>query len=181
MSVTPETYRVAWDGGEDASLVMRGHLALMEDGRLALWNGFVCPYFAKSDIDAFIAWQATLDDPSHYGRVYWDDGRLMVQPAPASYPDGEPEEVESIDWQGERLYGLGAWALYRIDYTQVKTCPRCGERDLPLGHPGAISRVDNRTEVCSPCGVDEALADYFGRTLAPVSAWPVARRVDDHD
>ena len=39
-------------------------------------------------------------------------------------------------------------------------CPRCKEStfDFP-----AISRRDNKTEICSPCGVSEAMADYFGK------------------
>jgi transcription elongation factor Elf1 len=39
-------------------------------------------------------------------------------------------------------------------------CPRCQEdsKDFP-----AISRRDNKTEICSQCGVDEAMADYFGK------------------
>ena len=40
-------------------------------------------------------------------------------------------------------------------------CPRCGGR-LP-NHPGALSRVDNATEICSDCGTEEAMLDYVGR------------------
>ena len=38
-------------------------------------------------------------------------------------------------------------------------CPRCQQStfDFP-----AISRRDNETEICSQCGVDEAMADYHG-------------------
>ena len=48
-------------------------------------------------------------------------------------------------------------------------CPRCGD-PLPQRYPGALSRADNKTEICSPCGTDEA----FGG-LTPVSEWPVTR------
>ena len=46
-------------------------------------------------------------------------------------------------------------------------CPRCEinyipNNETPGAYPGALSRVDNKTEICSDCGVDEALADYFG-------------------
>ena len=39
-------------------------------------------------------------------------------------------------------------------------CPRGQQvtNDFP-----AISRRDNKTEICSQCGVDEAFADYFGK------------------
>lgn len=38
-------------------------------------------------------------------------------------------------------------------------CPNCKKmvRDYP-----ALSRKDNRTEICSDCGEEEALADFFG-------------------
>jgi hypothetical protein len=43
-------------------------------------------------------------------------------------------------------------------------CPICGggiPNDLLRGeYPGALSRVDNLTEICSDCGVSEALAAY---------------------
>lgn len=60
-----------------------------------------------------------------------------------------------------------------------KTCPRCVEHrwipnnDKPGAYPGAISRADNSTEICSACGEDEALKDYFDGGCEPVSEWPV--------
>jgi hypothetical protein len=40
-------------------------------------------------------------------------------------------------------------------------CPRCAHHiptdEQPGLYSGAISRTDNRTEICSPCGSDEAL------------------------
>lgn len=40
-------------------------------------------------------------------------------------------------------------------------CPRCGEpvpsRENQGQYPGALSRVDNKTHICSQCGQDEAL------------------------
>jgi RNA polymerase subunit RPABC4/transcription elongation factor Spt4 len=41
-------------------------------------------------------------------------------------------------------------------------CPRCQE--TWTGFP-ALGRVDNKTEVCSPCGVQEGLDDCFGNPL----------------
>lgn len=37
-------------------------------------------------------------------------------------------------------------------------CPRC--RQPIKGYP-ASSRLDNKTDICSPCGQEEALWDYF--------------------
>ena len=40
----------------------------------------------------------------------------------------------------------------------MKICPRCGREyyDFP-----ALSRVDNKTEICSRCGTEEAIEEYF--------------------
>lgn len=43
--------------------------------------------------------------------------------------------------------------------TDLIKCPTCG-KDI-VGFP-ALSRRDNKTHICSDCGVDEAMADYFG-------------------
>lgn len=51
-------------------------------------------------------------------------------------------------------------------------CPRCRgfipSNDTPGAYPGALSRADNATEVCSPCGMEEAIL-----LLAPKDTWPV--------
>ena len=44
----------------------------------------------------------------------------------------------------------------------VKICPICGNEYV--GFP-AISRRDNKTEICSHCGTMEALDDYLNATL----------------
>jgi ribosomal protein S27AE len=58
-----------------------------------------------------------------------------------------------------------------------KTCPRCG-KIATYGDPfhrgfGALSRIDNKTRICSDCGVDEALEDFFREGITPKSDWPV--------
>ena len=44
-------------------------------------------------------------------------------------------------------------------------CPRCSgyiPNNVDIGaYCGAISRLDNTTEICSSCGQEEALEDYF--------------------
>ena len=40
---------------------------------------------------------------------------------------------------------------------ELKTCPKC--KKTYTGYP-AISRRDNKTEICSECGTKEALEDY---------------------
>jgi len=45
-----------------------------------------------------------------------------------------------------------------------KTCPRCGSRDMEFP---ALSRSDNKTEVCSDCGQWEALYQFMNRGKLP--------------
>lgn len=57
------------------------------------------------------------------------------------------------------------------------TCPRCLggiPNDLQKGeYVGAISRTDNKTEICSGCGTDEALEDFLGDGLMSQTEWAV--------
>jgi ribosomal protein S27AE len=49
--------------------------------------------------------------------------------------------------------------------TEAKKCPKCSNfipsNEHAGEYPGAISRRDSKTEICSACGVDEALEDFF--------------------
>jgi hypothetical protein len=51
-------------------------------------------------------------------------------------------------------------------------CPRClgyiPSNAFAGEYPGAISRVDNKTEVCSDCGVEEAIL-----ALVSLDHWPI--------
>lgn len=51
-------------------------------------------------------------------------------------------------------------------------CPRCDGcipcNARPGAYPGALSRADNATYICSDCGAEEATT-----LLAPVEQWPV--------
>ena len=42
---------------------------------------------------------------------------------------------------------------------EIKICPICKKEFRGMG---AISRKDNETEICSECGTNEALAEFFG-------------------
>ena len=46
----------------------------------------------------------------------------------------------------------------------MPVCPRCKNyipnNESPGAWPGALSRRDNKTEVCSDCGVAEAMEDF---------------------
>ena len=53
----------------------------------------------------------------------------------------------------------------------MNECPQCGgsipNDKQPGAYPGAISRMDNKTEICSKCGMREAMED-FAKFLLPV-------------
>lgn len=45
-------------------------------------------------------------------------------------------------------------------------CPRCKASYIPNNlepgaYPGALSRLDNETEICSSCGVEEAIEQFY--------------------
>lgn len=52
---------------------------------------------------------------------------------------------------------------------EIKDCPHCGEpipsREHAGMYAGAISRIDNKTEICSACGSREGLSEHFNNTL----------------
>lgn len=45
-----------------------------------------------------------------------------------------------------------------MEKNKIRKCPMCGE--YYKGAP-AISRKDNKTEICGNCGVAEAMIDYY--------------------
>ena len=51
--------------------------------------------------------------------------------------------------------------------TDFPICPTCSgyipNNETPGLYSGAISRLDNKTEICSACGTIEALRDFFRR------------------
>ena len=57
------------------------------------------------------------------------------------------------------------------------TCPRClgGIPNDPCRgqYPGALSRTDNETEICSDCGTAEGLEDWYGHGCMSQAAWAV--------
>lgn len=42
---------------------------------------------------------------------------------------------------------------------KTRTCPKCNKK---YNQFPALSRRDNKTLICPPCGTEEALNDYFG-------------------
>lgn len=61
--------------------------------------------------------------------------------------------------------------------TDNNTCPRCGggipNNERRGEYPGALSRTDNDTYVCSQCGQDEAIETMMDGAPMPQSEWKV--------
>ena len=59
--------------------------------------------------------------------------------------------------------------------TDFPICPKCSgyipNNETPGAYPGAISRADNKTEICSDCGVAEALGDFRLANAEKVVVW----------
>ena len=80
-------------------------------------------------------------------------------------PSLDPQTPEGTARDGQSHIN----SLIRMAYE----CPRCRHLipndDEPGAYPGALSRVNNETEICSICGTDEAL----GTGPVKTSDWPV--------
>jgi len=68
--------------------------------------------------------------------------------------------------------------LERRDMKVPDICPRCEFNWIPCNerpgaYPGAISRADNKTEICSECGEHEAIQDFYEGGCVALSQWPV--------
>jgi hypothetical protein len=68
---------------------------------------------------------------------------------------------------------------FTVDKVPV-ICPRCNDNfipnnETPGAYIGALSRADNKTEICSQCGEEEAMEDYISGHCQPVCIWPVKR------
>lgn len=54
-------------------------------------------------------------------------------------------------------------------------CPRCLGRipnnENPGAYMGALSRTDNKTEICSACGSEEAMQDFIHGEIASQKYW----------
>lgn len=80
--------------------------------------------------------------------------------------------VESEIEDDEAPYSFTFVTSIGITSVLDHTCPRCNggipNDDQRGQYSGAISRLDNSTEICSSCGVDEAWDDYLaGRAGVP--------------
>lgn len=78
--------------------------------------------------------------------------------------------VKLLDERAEKLRGTLTTFVEQCDAIEVRfdatECPRCGEVIPSVEHRGeylgAISRLDNVTEICSTCGNEEAFGGLMG-------------------
>jgi hypothetical protein len=72
----------------------------------------------------------------------------------------EPITAEEGSWDYDRLIN----GKPKLNHNGHPICPLCDHLvpndEKPGEYPGAISRRDNRTEICSDCGVVEAMEDF---------------------
>lgn len=64
----------------------------------------------------------------------------------------------------------------------ASVCPRCESSFIPTNenpgaYPGALSRTDNKTEICSECGTEEASP---WRKFETQDEWPIFRETKTH-
>lgn len=53
----------------------------------------------------------------------------------------------------------------------MNLCPRC--EHFEIREVGALSRTDNKTYICSSCGLDEAINAFVGKDLPHRLYWPI--------
>ena len=84
---------------------------------------------------------------------------LIKMDDPQAPPEGTKGTVICVDDAGDILVdwdnGSGLNVVYGVDIVR-RICPMCG--GIMSSYP-ALSRRDNKTEICSDCGIREALAD----------------------
>ncbi len=90
------------------------------------------------------------------GAVFYENGGWPVVTVTAT----EQARTQLLQWH----YGPD-WAEYADEFEECHlTCPTCGgsvpNNETPGAYPGAISRSDNKTEICSACGTNEALENW---------------------
>ena len=67
--------------------------------------------------------------------------------------------------QGAVYFSIQKCPHCGVEPKDIEFCTRCGKHYT--GFP-ALSRVDNKTSICSPCGTEEAMQDFAGETLSPL-------------
>ena len=87
--------------------------------------------------------------------------RYLLEVIEADMEDAEmTADMEFRGFLGDLHIQMQA-ALYD-KVNEPKNCPRC--KQIYTGFP-ALSRLDNKSRICSPCGMDEAMQNFAGEPL----------------
>lgn len=83
------------------------HRALLDPDER--WNGWVCPYFEKSEAMAMNAWLPVFDDRLMYSST--------ADSFTTSYDEECPEIFHATDIDGQKLYPIGdsSWTWVMVD------------------------------------------------------------------
>lgn len=71
------------------------------------WNGCPCPRFEKTEAEKVIA-HLNDDDPQPQGPAYYDADKDVFVTPDANEPTDYQEWI-GFDWEGKRVYAIGAW------------------------------------------------------------------------
>lgn len=123
----------------------------------------------------------------HEGKkVFIWDKEWLVRPTPEVMNEYLSGHLSSTDNRGSVIvYGTAQCEIENeLEFERIfkhwqslailhrwNTCPKCGgfiPSDMHVGrYVGALSRWDNKTEVCSDCGSREAMLQQQGRDISP--------------
>lgn len=96
----------------------------------------------------------TIQRYSYDNEYHWKDSETI---------NGSDSSSVAYGWDFDRLIS----GKPRLDHRDRPICPRCNgyipNDAQPGAYPGAISRTDNLTEICSSCGTEEAMMDFASR------------------
>jgi len=110
-------------------------------------------YFVRFDVVE--SWKGTFDADN------LDHAKQLIQQL-------ADDEISTIDLPNleDRNSGISV-EVYEDSLEELPgypVCPSCGgyipNNETPGAYSGALSRKDNKTEICSACGTAEALADF---------------------
>lgn len=90
---------------------------------------------------------------------------LMQQVTRESEPKKNAEDYGWMNIKEQLMNGRvvsDPFMLYRMK-SNLSHCPLCGGSYDEKNHDYAVSRRDNKTKICSQCGMKEAFDDYFDR------------------
>lgn len=78
-------------------------------------------------------------------------------------PSGFIDRNENLGRFGWIAYNRALTDKELEEYELIAICPSCNKNKLRESGGNALSRKDNKTEICSQCGTKEALIEFLER------------------